>query len=77
LEVDDFGSPSRAQKNFAVIQATITGLEKKNKRLTEKNHRLESKDQSLECIINDFHSRSLISDAGANNLKVNFFNLVC
>jgi len=51
--------------------------EKKNKCLTEKNRRLESKVQSLECIINDLHSRSLISDAGANNLKVKFFNLVC
>jgi len=29
FEVDDFCSPNRAQKNFPVVQAKITGLKKK------------------------------------------------
>jgi len=80
LDVDDFGSPNRAQKNFPVVQATITSLKNKNKCLLEKNRRLESKVKTLECIINDLHSKSLISDAGANNLKVYkflFINCLC
>ncbi|KAF0765904.1 THAP-type domain-containing protein [Aphis craccivora] len=43
----------------------ITGLKNENKCLTEKI----AVWKSLECIINDLHSRLLISDAEANNLK--------
>lgn len=71
LSINDFSSPNRACRNFSLVQSTISGLRSKTKNLMEKNRRLQTKVQSLQSIISDLQSNCYISDAAADNLKVN------